>query len=80
MSQLLVALLSGGAVACASGVAALVRIAYQRGKGAWRAEATLENLQQAQAQTGRTLEEIAARVTRLERNGSATAIERHRKA
>jgi hypothetical protein len=80
MSQLLVALVSGGGTAVATGMAAIVRAAYQRGKAAGRSEVRLETLQQAQAQTGRTLEDISARLARLELNTPSDRSRRSRKA
>jgi hypothetical protein len=68
MSQLLVALVSGGGTAVVTGMAAIVGAAYRRGKAAGRSEVRLETLQQAQAQTGRALEDISARLAQLEHN------------
>jgi hypothetical protein len=68
MSQLLVALVSGGGTAGVTGMAGIVRAAYRRGKAAGRSEVKFETLQQAQAQTGRTLEDISARLAQLEHN------------
>jgi len=66
MEQLVVALLTGSGTAAIGGIATGIRVAYLRGKAAGRTEATLEALQHAQTQTGRTVDDISARLTRLE--------------
>jgi hypothetical protein len=78
MSQFLIALVSGGGAAAASGMAAIVHTAYQRGKAAGRAEVTLETLKQAQAQATRTLSDMAERVARLEHNPPAIRTRRRK--
>jgi TolA-binding protein len=80
MSQLLIALMSGGAAATVSGTAAIVRAAYQRGKAAGRSEVTLETLQHVQAQTGQALEDIAVRLAQLEHDIPTGRVRRWRKA
>jgi len=80
MSQLLIALMSGGGAATVTGMAAIIRAIYQRGKAAGRAEAILEALQRGQAQTGRTLDDIAARLIELEHDPPGLRARRWRKA
>jgi hypothetical protein len=63
-----------------AGVAAVVRTAYDRGKAAGRSEVKLESLQEAQAQTGRALEDIRARLAQLEHAAPNSSSRRPRKA
>jgi hypothetical protein len=63
-----------------AGMAAVVRAAYDRGKAAGRSEVKLESLQQAQAQTGRALEDIRARLAQLEHTVPNSPSRRPRKA